>query len=42
MVEAVDRSFASHGSRIRLSDFTADRGVDLTLPFPLPIETALP
>ena len=35
MVEAVDRSFASHGSRIRLSDLTPSKAGD-SLPFPLP------
>jgi predicted dehydrogenase len=38
MVEAVDRSFAANGSRIRLADFSPDAGTDRPLPFPLPIE----
>ena len=37
MVEAVDRSFASNGSRIQLADLTRSSDGD-SLPFPLPAE----
>jgi predicted dehydrogenase len=40
MVEAVDRSFASNGSRIQLSDLTRSGGGDGSLPFPLPVAVA--
>ncbi len=39
MVEAVDRSFASHGSRIQLSELTPAGG-GKSLPFPLPAAVA--
>ena len=39
MVEAVDRSFASHGSRIQLSELTPAGGGN-SLPFPLPAAVA--
>jgi hypothetical protein len=42
MVEGVDRSFASNGSRIRLADLTTDAGTDRPLPFPLPVEATRP
>jgi predicted dehydrogenase len=38
MVEAVDRSFAAHGTRIRISDPAPAAGAEQSLPFPLPIE----
>jgi predicted dehydrogenase len=42
MVEAVDRSFAADGSRIRVADLTGTRGADASLPFPLPVEATRP